>query len=62
MTIIVAEGALAMGQQYECGVVTSLSSFFREWAAVQSIRSPALMPLASYLLKALPVISVANFK
>ena len=40
-----------------CIPLVSLSSFLREWAAVQSMHHSQLMPLAPYILKASPVVS-----
>lgn len=40
--------------------IMNLSTFFREWTALHSIRDHRLMPLAPYLLKASPAVSQAR--
>ena len=62
MTIFNVTGTVEVGQDYCLVALTSLSTFIREWTAVQSIHSAELMPLAPYLLKAAPVISIANMR
>lgn len=62
MSVINVSGTVKSGHEYLLVTLTSLSTFMREWVAVQSIKSAALMPLAPYLLKAAPVISVGNLR
>ena len=62
MSVINLAGTVEADHQYSLVTLTSLSTFMREWVAVQSIKSAALMPLAPYLLKAAPVISVVNMR
>eukprot|EP01034_Spumella_vulgaris_P022409 gene22409-28533_t len=42
---------------WHCVPVMGLSTFIREWLALQSMASQKLMPLAPYLLKGSPVVS-----
>ena len=62
MTIFNVTGTIEVSQDYTLVALTSLSTFIREWTAVQSIHSAELMPLAPYLLKAAPVISIAKMR
>ena len=62
MTIFNVTGTIEVSQDYCLVALTSLSTFIREWTAVQSIHSAELMPLAPYLLKAAPVISIAKMR
>lgn len=48
------------GLRYQALPITSLTTFCREHAAIQSIHIPQLMPLASYILKASPVVSCST--
>lgn len=40
----------------------NLATFTREWAALHSMRSQKLLPLAPYILKASPVVSVSRLR
>lgn len=57
-TILVLSGeSLPREAVWQCVPVMSLSTFMREWIALQSISSHKLMPLAPYILKGSPVVS-----
>ena len=47
---------------YTCIKISPLSTHIREWTAVNSIQSSNLMPLAPYIMKAAPVVSVNKLK
>ena len=48
------------GLRWHALSITSLTTFCREHAALQSMSIPQLMPLASYILKASPVVSTST--
>ena len=60
--LILKDSAPCTSETWICAWVTNLSTFFREWTALHSIKSHKLMPLTPYILKAAPVVSAAQLR